>query len=806
MVIGLTLDGPPCNRYGQDSENLEVQVTMERARIHVKILDPNENAFEVPEDLLAPDHSFNPKVSAESLLEFHYESEPFSFWIRRKDTGETIFDTTGIPLIYEKEYRELTSRLPHDANIYGIGEVVSNFRRNPEYTLQPMWARDAADPINQNIYGTHPFYIELRDGKAHGVSLLNSFGMDVLLENATVAYKTLGGVLDFSFFAGPNSYDVIDAYTATIGRPFQVPYWSLGFNQCRYGYHDIQIVEGVVNSYAEAKIPLETMWTDIDYMDQYRDFTTDPVRYPTDVMRTFIDKLHSEGKHYVLIIDPAIERDENYPAWTEGVEQNTFIKNPDGSIYIGQVWPGYTGFPDWFNPNTTKWWSKQISTFHSKVPVDGLWIDMNEPSSFCVGSCGTNRTGTPPYPWLDPDYDLNVPQTFPNPAYNISNFYGNLSVHTVSTEATHYNGLTEFQVHNLFGHMEAIATRKALLDIAPEKRTFVLGRSTFPSSGHHEAHWTGDNASKWEYLRYSIPGILSFQMFGVPLVGSDICGFNGNTTEELCLRWMQLGSFYPFSRNHNVKGAISQEAYRWPSVAEASRKALNTRYSLLPYIYTQFQYAHTSGLPVWRPLPFEFQDDPSFLSNEEEILLGPAILVSPVLTENADAVEAAFPKGVWYNFYNYEKVEGGKTHLLPAPLDGDIPLHIRGGHVVPIQKPELVIADMAHNPFKLLVALDEREEATGSMYFDDGESTDVRGYFSEVRYTADTRGIRYEGRFNYYTGANLESVVVMGLKRKPERVTIYGIEYGSWTYDAAKELLTITELELSMDTRFEIKF
>ncbi|KAJ9050822.1 hypothetical protein DSO57_1010616 [Entomophthora muscae] len=541
----LALNGAPCNMFSKDVQDLSLHVTFHNSRLRVKIADSAKQHWEVPQSLMSPDPSYHPADPAISLLKFSYSESPFAFTVSRKDNGDVLFDTRDHQFVFEEQYLELTSSLPKDANIYGIGEVIGRFRRDPENTVQAMWARDAGSPDYQNIYGDQPLYIELREGKAHGVHILNSFGMDVLLKDQTVSYKTLGGVLDFSFFAGPTPARVMDQYTATFGRPHQIPYWALGFHQCKYGYKSIGEVAGVVANYSLASIPLETMWTDIEYMDMFKDFTLDPINYPLDKVQAFIKKLHANNQHYILIVDPAIARNDSYPAYLDGLKKDVFIKNPDGSNYVGQVWPGYTVFPDWFAPNTQQWWTQHIATFMNDVPIDGIWIDMNEPASFCQGSCGSNLTGTPPYPWKDPNYKPDVPQDFPEPNYAIHNHFGNLSAKTAPTNARHFGGVTEFQAHNLYGHMEAIATRNSLLEINPKQRPFILGRSTFTGSGAYEGHWLGDNYSAWNQLIDSIAGVLSMQMFGIPFVGADICGFGDNTTEELCLRWMQLGSLYP---------------------------------------------------------------------------------------------------------------------------------------------------------------------------------------------------------------------------------------------------------------------
>ncbi|KAJ2884548.1 hypothetical protein IWW38_005417, partial [Coemansia aciculifera] len=425
--------------------------------------------------------------------------------------------------------------------------------------------------------------MELRDGRFHGAYLHNSHGMDIVLANSTIQYRVLGGTADFYFFAGPSALDVIDQYTALVGRPSRIPYWSLGFHNCRYGYKSVYEVNEAISNYSKANIPLEVAWTDIDYMDRTLDFTFDPVNFPLAEMQKQLAYLHERDQKMVLISDPAIQYNRSYDVYVRGHEQDVFIKNADGSEFIGQVWPGYTVFPDWFAPNTTDWWSDELKRYFDQLPFDGMWIDMNEAASFCTGSCGSGKAAgdIPQLPWIldspPADRPLDTSNTLLVPPYAIHNHETELSVKTIETTARHANGVHEYHVHNLYGHMESMATRSFLLNYRPDKRPFILSRSTFSGSGALVSHWTGDNSATWKDLHISIASAFDFGIFGIPMVGADICGFFGNTTEELCARWIEVGAFYPFSRAHNSIGSAPQELYRWPTVAEASRRVLGIR-------------------------------------------------------------------------------------------------------------------------------------------------------------------------------------------------------------------------------------
>lgn len=801
--------------FGPDIPSLRLYVkheTEERLRVH--ITDAEKPRWEVPYDLLPRDKppTIKPSIrkprkiplstlpqdnslSGTNLI-FSYKPDPFSFSVKRKSNGETLFDSSSIDsdpfsnLVFKDQYLEISTKLPSDASIYGLGENSQphgiKLYPNDPYTL---YTNDvSAINLNTDLYGSHPFYMDLRNvgGKplAHGVLLMNSNGMDVFYRGNSLTYKVIGGVFDFYFFSGALPLDVVNQYTSLIGRPAPMPYWAFGFHQCRWGYHNLSVIEDVVDNYKKAQIPLDVIWNDDDHMDGKKDFTLNPVNYPRPQHLAFLEKIHSQGMKYVVIVDPGIAVNSSYGVYQRGISNDVFIKY-EGEPYIAQVWPGAVNFPDFLNPKTVAWWVDEIRRFHELVPVDGLWIDMNEVSNFCTGLCTIPEgkqcpTGVGPG-WVCCLDCKNITKTrWDDPPYkiNASGIEAPIGYKTLATSAVHYNGVLEYDAHSLYGFSETIATHKGLQALEG-KRPFILTRSTFVGSGHYAAHWTGDNQGTWKDLRISISTMLNFGIFGVPMVGSDICGFYPQPTEELCNRWIEVGAFYPFSRDHANYYSPRQELYIWDTVAQSARNALGMRYKLLPYLYTLSYESHTTGGPIARPLFFSFPTYTDCYSLSTQFLLGSGLMVSPVLEQGATSVKALFPPGSWYSIFNMTQgvsSKEGKYVTLDAPLNV-INVHLYQNHIIPMQQGGLTTKEARMTTYHLVVTFPAgattEGQAKGSLFVDEdelpemklggGSATYVDFYASVDQNTVKLWSEVQEGGFALNKRWAIEKVIVLGL-------------------------------------------
>ncbi|KAH8162807.1 hypothetical protein CIB48_g5435 [Xylaria polymorpha] len=799
LTADLILDGDPCNVYGTDIEALSLIVEYQATdRLHIEILpkyigQANQSWFVLPEALL-PKPKAEAGAAPESDLDFSWSDEPtFSFKITRKSTGHVLFTTEGTKIVYEDQFIEFKSALPENYNLYGLGETIHGFRLGTNLT-RTLHNADVGDIIDANLYGFHPIYLDTRyfevdqrgemiyaahptdksvhyKSFTHGVFQRNAHTQEILLRGEGITWRALGGTIDLYFFEGPTQDLVTKSYQkSAIGLPAMQQYWTFGYHQCRWGYQNWTVVQEVVDTFAKNEIPLETIWNDIDYMKTYRDFENDPDRYPYDKGLEFLDELHEKNQHYIPIMDAGIyvpmpgNQSDEYPPFDRGLQQNAFVSNPDGSLYVGQVWPGYCTWADWIGAlfggaGTNQWWISEVTEYHKKIPFDGIWIDMNEVSSFCSGSCGSGErdydvTGRTSSSSATAELVTADTRNVESPPYAVNNYHGELGGHTMSSNATNGDGTLQYDFHNVWGHLYLNATYYALLNISPKKRPFIIGRSTFAGSGRHAGHWGGDNYSNWPYLYFAIPQALSFSLYGIPMFGVDTCGFAGDSNEELCNRWMQLSAFFPFYRNHNEINGISQEPYQWPSVIEASKKAMNIRYALLPYIYTTFYLSHSTGSTTMRALVWEFPDEPWLADADRQFMFGDAILVTPVLKRARRLSTAYF------------------LELAPAR------------------------SAVRASPWSLLVALDVNGEASGGLYIDDGESV-VPDTTTWVDFAVSNSTLTATPSGEYEDENALGNVTILGIGEDVSEVR-FGetkLDGESWSFDAASRVLRVDGLE-----------
>merc|ERR1719427_581447 len=551
-------------------------------------------------------------------------------------------------------------------------------------------------------------------------------------------------------------------------------------------------------------IPYDVQWGDIDYMDEKKDFTYDPVNFAG--LPEFINELHSNGMKYIVILDPGIKIEEGYKAYDEGMEQNVFITMQDGITPVEtEVWPGATYHPDYTHPNVTQWWTDQCRDLYDtfNITYDALWVDMNEPANF-----------QPDDPAKLAKMNCTGKYNFPPYMPRILGYDKGLHDKSICMDNQHYGGVLHYNVHSLYGHTMSTTTHATLQELMPTKRSLVLTRSSYPGTGKYAATWTGDNQSYWSQLHDSITAIIEHNLFGFAMVGADICGFWGEPTLELCLRWMQVGAFYPFSRNHNADSWPPQEptAFNDETMTDVSRSVLLTRYQLIPFMYTQFYLANLNGGTHTRSLAHEFPTDLHTRDINTQFLIGSCFMVTPVVEEGATNVMGYFPaQSRWFDFYTGKEIESsGKFIKLDAPLE-HINLHVRGGYVIPMQEPSVTTALSRNNPMKLLIALDTNYEATGTLYWDDGESRDPGENYALLQFTCAENKLTISidhspsGSIDGFDELIYDEIWVMGLNEAITSVTADGSDVSTIEV-TSDNLVKISSLSLKVNAGHEIEW
>ncbi|CAF3661960.1 unnamed protein product [Adineta steineri] len=784
--------------------------------IRFKLYDADHQRYEVPIPLKA---STGQTISAQ--YEFTYLSNSsndniLSFAIKRRINQTTLFDTSIGGLVLNNQFLQIVSRLqsPH---VYGFGEN-NHLTLKHNVSTRQIWGifgRDQATTWNTNAnhYGTHPFYLvmeqipnsnETPSGQMHGVLLLNSNAMDYSFgPDPSVTIRTIGGILDFFVFLGPAPEQVIHQYTWLVGRPVMPPYWSLGFHLCRWGYGNLTHMQTVNQRNRDAGVPIDVQYADIDYMDANKIFTIDPINYH----------------------DPFTIDDQKYYTPTiEGIKQDVFIKWEDGSLMKGACWPGEVFSPDFFTNRTHIWWAQMIRDFRRvNLTFDGVWLDMNEPAMF-----GTNEDA--PWNWniTRSNYTLKCPRsTWDDPPYRTKaafrydesvNRTSRLSDRTLCMSAiqgeidskTGKAMYRHYDVHSLYGWSQTKPTLDIIRSLTGQ-RSLLLPRSTFVGSGQWSAHWLGDNAALWSEMKLSLIGLVEFNWFGIPMVGADICGFDQIPTQEMCIRWQQIGAFYPLARNHNIWKLPDQDPGAWePSATAIMVSALRIRYTLLPHYYTLFYKAHTQGSTVIRPLFHEYPTDKITLDIYLQFLVGSHIMIAPVTDDGAREVQVYIPASKWYDYYTGVPVTVQAQYTtLQAPLT-TIPILLRGGIIIPTQLYANNTKYSRMNPFNLIIVLDSNGNAEGDLFYDDGETIETietNGYFYAIyKWSSQCRQLKIEIIKNNYAQMSnliLNSLTFYGLREVSSNITVNGKQMPV-IQRSQTQIMEVIELGLSMSKNYTL--
>jgi alpha-glucosidase len=621
--------------------------------------------------------------------------------------------------------------LPQTEHFFGLGDKTGPLdRRGQAFTL---WNTDAyhfqesTDPIYKSI----PFFIATGGpGGSYGILLDNTwrswfdFGKQ---DPQTLAFGSAAGPIDYYLIYGPSVHHVVERYTDLTGKPPLTPVWALGFQQSRYSYMSAAEVHRIADRLRAERIPADVIWLDIDYQDRNRPFTTNPTTFPD--LPGLARGLRQQGLRLVTITDLHIAAapDQGYVPYDSGVAGDHFLKRPDGSRYIGRVWPGPSVFPDFTRRDTRAWWGTLYRDFVA-AGIAGFWNDMNEPSVF--------DTPTKTLP-------LDTQHRIAEPGF-------------IARSATHA------EIHNVYGMLNSRATYEGLRLLQPDERAFVMTRASYAGGQRYAATWTGDNSSTWNHLKLSIPMLLNLGMSGFAYSGADVGGFIGDPPPELMTRWLEIAAFMPIYRAHSEKGTPPKEPWMdGPQHTRIRRQFIEQRYRLMPYLYALADENARTGAPLMRPLFYEFPDAlDSPCEQPTAFMLGDRLLIAPPPDlESPQPYKICLPAGRWYDYWTgapvnvrsaAESVSPTVGATLPqaitvTPALDRLPVFVRAGAILPTQPLVQSTSQTPQGPLSLDVY--PGDDCRGTIYADDGHSMAYtqQGYLREhVRCMESDAGVDLE--------------------------------------------------------------
>jgi alpha-glucosidase len=739
MAAPMLRAAPESHSAQAHDDQLQMEVTalnqdVLRVRISPRDKAAEDTSWVVPAALRARLLTIQPTQSGRAT-EFH--TQHLNVRIESAPLRLTVSDSSGHLISADAPERPaeitggtftLRKLLPETEHYFGLGDKTGPLDRRGETFVN--WNSDSygfgesTDPIYKSI----PFFVGVGGaGGSYGIFLDNTFRTWFDFghkEPQTLAFGSSGGPIDYYLIYGPSTSQVVERYTELTGRPPLPPLWALGFQQSRYSYMSAAEIKSIAARFRAERLPADVIYMDIDYQDRNRPFTTNPQTFP-DVAGLAKD-LRSVGFRLIAITDMhiAAAADQGYAPYDSGMAGDHFIKNPSGSLYVGEVWPGPSVFPDFTRSQTRDWWGGLYQGFLSDG-IAGFWNDMNEPAIFKVAS-----------------------KTMP-----LDN------LHRIAEPGFAARTATHAEIHNIYGMENSRATYDGLRRLAPDERAYVLTRASFAGGQRYAATWTGDNTSSWNHLKLSVSMLLNLGLSGFAYSGSDAGGFVGAPSADLMTRWIEIAAFTPYFRAHSAKDTPRKELWvDGPRHTAIRRKFIEERYRLLPYIYALADENSRSGAPLMRPVFYEF---PQMLKSPCEqstsFLLGEALLITPSPDlESPGPYEACLPQGVWYDYWSGEKKvssaaadNNNAQPLMITPDVASLPVFIRAGSIMPRQPLVQSTAETPAGPLTLDVY--PGENCHGILYFDDGHSMAFEhdGYLRQkIRCTvsADAVEVQFDAR------------------------------------------------------------
>ncbi|WP_373098238.1 glycoside hydrolase family 31 protein [Faecalibacterium prausnitzii] len=616
--------------------------------------------------------------------------------------------------------------LSEQAAVYGLGEMPRGINKRGWHYIANNTDESRHSEDKLSFYGAHNFLL-VRDGSTC-FGLFVDFPGKVYYDigysrHDLLSFHTETPDYDLYLLSGGNENAICREFRTLIGRSYIPPRWAFGLAQSRWGYKTEEDVREVARQYKEHDLPLDMICMDIEYMQDYADFTVNKERFP-DLTKLSAD-LKAQGIRLVPIIDAGVRVDPNDSTCTEGLEKGYFCKKADGTPFVAAVWPGKAYFADFLRPEVREWFGHKYKAL-TDCGIEGFWNDMNEPSLFY--SPERLRAFLDDMAALREKDNIEQEEFFPRVVGGAMGLMNSPADYASFYHEADGRKVRHDQVHNLYGGSMTRAAGEAFADLRPGQRTLLYSRSSFIGSHRYGGIWLGDNNSSWAQLLANIQMMPSVQMCGFLYSGADLCGFSCDTTPDLALRWLEFGLLTPLMRNHSAVGTRMQEYYRFPEVLPAVRNMIRLRYALLPYLYSEFMKAALENTSYFRPLAFDYPDDPDAREVEDQLLLGEGLMAAPVYVQNAHGRHVYLPEPMKLlrlravDDYDEEILPAGH-HYIRCALD-EMLLFIRPGHIIPVAQPANNTAELDDASLTLWNFLPNGESAEYRMYRDDGVTTE----------------------------------------------------------------------------------
>ena len=621
-----------------------------------------------------------------------------------------------LPFFETDNQGSFTYTLAEDDIVYGLGEQIRGINKRGWQYVSWNYDNPNHHEDTRSLYGSHNFIIVC--GKVTFGAFFDYPGkmeFDIgYTRRDTMQIKAAKNDLTVYIITGENEKDIVKQFRGIIGRSYIPPLWAFGYGQSRWGYKNEADIREVAAKYKAAGIPLDSIYLDIDYMERYKDFTVDEERFPD--LKGLAADMQAEGIHLVPIIDAGVKIEDGYSVYEEGVEKNYFCKNAEGGGFVGAVWPGRVHFPDFLQPEARDWFGKKYAVL-TEQGIDGFWNDMNEPAIFytedrLADTCAEIEKLTAGNMGIDEYFAFTG---------MVAGLNGNIGDYDKFYHNVNGQMVKHSEVHNLYGMNMTRSANEALREICPDKRTLFFSRSSYVGAHRYGGIWQGDNKSWWSPILQSMQQLPALNMAGFLFTGSDTGGFGCDTTEDLMLRWLQYSLFTPLFRNHSADGTREQELYRF-SNADAAGNMIRIRYSLVPYLYSEFLKAALQDEMMFRPLAFDFADDADAKQVDDQLLLGNELMIAPIYKQNAKGRYVYLPEEMMLvrmrsdEDYETEILPKGH-HYVPAELN-ELVFFIRNQKAIPFAKAAKNTAETDWNTVRLL----GYSGCSYEMYADNGTS------------------------------------------------------------------------------------